>query len=115
MAMLQQMQLAPTVKPQVVANCRALVDGERAAKGGVSGAAIKTAYMAVTAFVAGCYQGITEKMLSEMANNLEPFQVSFTASGGAVLRAEWRNVQRCLQRAISVEPGKGRELLHLFQ
>src|SRR5262252_10343413 len=54
-ATLYEMLLAPDVKPQVVADCQALVERELDSKSGISGTAIKIAYKAITAFKHGAY------------------------------------------------------------
>src|SRR5215469_7404031 len=81
-ATLEQMLLAPEVQPRVVADCMALVEQELAAKSGVSGAAIKVAYKAVTAFAPGYYRETIESMLPDMADKLQPFWADFQTSGG---------------------------------
>lgn len=82
-ATLEQMLLAPDVQPRVVADCMALVDQQLAAKSGISGAAVKVAYKAVTTFATGYYRETIESMLPDMADKLEPFWVDFQTSGGA--------------------------------
>ncbi len=82
-ATLHQMLLTPDVQPQVVADCRALVDQELAGKSGISGSAVKVAYKAVTTFAPGYYQEMIEAMLPDMADKLQPYWADFTASGGA--------------------------------
>jgi hypothetical protein len=81
-ATLEQMLLAPDVQPRVVADCMALVEQELAAKSGVSGAAVKLAYKAVTAFAPGYYKETIEAMLPDMADKLQPFWADFQESGG---------------------------------
>jgi hypothetical protein len=82
-ATLEQMLLAPDVKPRVVADCMALVESELAAKSGVSGAAVKVAYKAITTFAPGYYKETIESMLPDMAAKLDPFWADFASSGGA--------------------------------
>ncbi len=82
-ATLEQMLLAPDVQPRVVADCMALVEQELAAKSGVSGAAVKVAYKAVTTFAPGYYKETIESMLPDMAVKLEPYWADFQSSGGA--------------------------------
>jgi hypothetical protein len=82
-ATLQEMLLAPDVKPQVVADCQALVEQELSSKSGISATAIKVAYKAVTAFAPGYYQETVGIMLPDMAHQLQPFWADFTASGGS--------------------------------
>ena len=80
---LQEMLLTPAVKPNVVADCQALVEQELSSKSGISATAIKVAYKAVTAFAPGYYQETVANMLPEMTDQLQPFWADFTASGGA--------------------------------
>jgi len=82
-ATLQEMLLAPDVKPQVVADCQALVERELHSKSGVSGTAIKIAYKAITAFAPGYYTETVESMLPDMADKLQPFWADFIASGSS--------------------------------
>ena len=69
--------------PRLVADTRALVDSELAAKGGISGTAVKAAYKAVNAFAPGYYQETLSNMLPEMIVQLEPYWADFGASGSA--------------------------------
>ena len=82
-ATLREMLLAPDVKPQVVADCQALVERELHSKSGVSGTAIKIAYKAITTFAPGYYTETVESMLPDMADRLQPFWADFIASGGS--------------------------------
>lgn len=81
-ATLEQMLLAPDAAPRVVDDCIALVEQELASKSGVSGAAVKLAYKAVTTFAPGYYRETIESMLPDMADKLQPFWADFQASGG---------------------------------
>jgi len=80
---LQEMLLTPAVKPNVVADCQALVEQELSSKSGISATAIKVAYKAVTAFAPGYYQETVANMLPEMTDQLQPFWADFVASGGS--------------------------------
>ena len=82
-ATLHEMLLAPDVKPQVVADCQALVERELHSKSGVSGTAIKIAYKAINAFAPGYYTQTVESMLPDLTDRLQPFWADFIASGGA--------------------------------
>lgn len=82
-ATLHEMLLAADVKPQVVADCQALVERELHSKSGVSGTAIKIAYKAITSFAPGYYTETVESMLPDMADKLQPFWADFIASGGS--------------------------------
>jgi hypothetical protein len=81
-ATLEQMLLAPDAAPRVVDDCMALVEQELAGKSGISGAAVKVAYKAVTTFAPGYYKETIESMLPDMAEQLQPFWADFQASGG---------------------------------
>jgi hypothetical protein len=80
---LRQLLLAPETMPQVVADCRRMIEQELSSKSGVSGAAVKVAYKAITAFAPGYYQAAIEEMLPNLTDKLEPFWADFNASGGA--------------------------------
>jgi hypothetical protein len=82
-ATLSQMLLGPATFPQVVADCRALVDQEISSKNGVSATAVKVAYKAVTAFAPGYYQNALSNMLPSFTEQLEPFWADFVYSGGS--------------------------------
>jgi hypothetical protein len=81
-ATLQELLLAPDVKPRVVTDCQGLVEQELSAKG-IAATPLKVAYKAVTAFAPGYYQQTIEAMLPHIAYALEPFWADFSASGGA--------------------------------
>jgi len=82
-ATLQQILLAPDVRPQVVADCNALIEHEVSEKSGMSGTALKVAYKTATTFAPGHVRHILETLLPKMADNLQPFWADFNASGGA--------------------------------
>jgi hypothetical protein len=67
---------------QIAADCQALVEQELAEKSGVSAAAVKVAYKAVTTFAPGYYQQTVEEMVPEMLNELQPFWADFQVAGG---------------------------------
>ena len=83
MATLREMLLAPEVRPQVVADCQALVKQELSAKSGISATAIKVAYKVVTTFAPGYCQSSVESMLPDMTDQLEPFWADFITTGGS--------------------------------
>jgi hypothetical protein len=83
MATLPEMLLTPDNWPNVTADLQALVESQLAAKSGLSGAALKTAYKAVTSFAPGYYQETVSGMVPEMADRLQPYWADFLASGGA--------------------------------
>ena len=82
-ATLQQILLAPDVRPQVVADCNALIEHEVSEKSGMSGTGLKVAYKTATTFAPGHVRHILETLLPKMADNLQPFWADFNASGGA--------------------------------
>ena len=83
MPMLSETVLTEQNMPHLVADTQALVDGELANKGGISGAALKTAYKAITAFAPGYYQNVIESMLPDMVRQLDSYWADFATSGGA--------------------------------
>ena len=82
-ATLQDILLAPGTKPQVVADCRALVDQQVKDKSGISATALKLGYKTVTSFAPGYLNDTIDSMLPEFVAQLEPFWVEFVASGSA--------------------------------
>jgi hypothetical protein len=82
-ATLQQILLAPDTRPGVIADCQALIEQEVSDMSGVSGTAVKLAYKAVIKFSPGHIHHMVEVLLPEMADELEPYWVQFSASGDA--------------------------------
>jgi hypothetical protein len=82
-ATLQEILLAPDTQPQVIADCRTLIEQELASKSGISGAALKLAYKTVTTFAPGHLNHMLNTMLPKMVDKLEPFWADFTTSGGS--------------------------------
>ena len=74
--------LANGAQQQIAADCVALVDQEISAKSGVSAAALKLAYAAVTTFAPGYYQTTVEKLVPKMLRQLQPFWSDFRAGDG---------------------------------
>jgi hypothetical protein len=74
--------LANGAREQIAADCVALVDQEISAKSGVSAAALKVAYAAVTTFAPGYYQTTVEKLVPKMLHRLQPFWADFQAGSG---------------------------------
>ena len=64
------------------ADCQAIIVQELSAKSGVSGAALKVAYKAVTAFAPGYYQSTVDDMVPHLLTQLQPFWADFQAAGG---------------------------------
>jgi hypothetical protein len=82
-ATLQEILLAPDTRPQVLADCRTLIDQEIADKSGVSGTAVKLAYKTVTSFAPGYFNSTVEEMFPQLVDKLEPFWADFATSGGS--------------------------------
>ncbi|GAA5194030.1 hypothetical protein GCM10023322_57420 [Rugosimonospora acidiphila] len=81
-ATLPDILLADGAKQQIAADCQALVGQELSAKSGMSAAALKVAYKAVTAFAPGYYQSTVEDMVPDLLTQLQPFWADFHAAGG---------------------------------
>jgi hypothetical protein len=82
-ATLQEILLAPNIRPQVIADCQTLIDEEVSEKSGVSGAAVKIAYKTVKAVAPGHIQHMVKSLLPDLVDKLEPYWADFTASGGS--------------------------------
>jgi hypothetical protein len=82
-ATLHEILLSPENRPQVVADCNALIEHEVSEKSGISGTAIKLAYKTASTFAPGHVRHIIGTLLPSMADNLQPFWADFNASGGA--------------------------------
>jgi hypothetical protein len=82
-ATLQEILLAPDIKPRVVADCLRLIDEEVSEKSGVSGATVKIAYKTVKAFAPGHIQHMVQSLLPDLVDKLQPYWADFTASGGS--------------------------------
>ena len=79
MATLQEMLLAPGIRPTVVADCEDLVTNQVAELSGVTGAAIKLAYNTVRKFDANHIHGMIETILPNVADALQPYWAQFSA------------------------------------
>jgi len=82
-ATLHEILLSPQNRPQVVADCNALIEHEVAEKSGISGTALKLAYKTASTFAPGHVRHIIGTLLPGMADNLQPFWADFHASGGS--------------------------------
>ena len=86
MATLQEMLLAPAIRPTAVADCEDLVTDQVAELSGVTGAAMKLAYNTVRKFDANHIHGMIETILPNVADALQPywaqFSEEFTPSSG---------------------------------
>jgi hypothetical protein len=83
-ANIPDMLLTPGALQRLAADCQTLVEQELSTKSGVSAAAVKVAYKAVTAFAPGYYQSTVEKMVPAFLAQLQPFWADFQAAGGGV-------------------------------
>jgi len=82
-ATLSQSLLAPETRPQVIADCHALIEQQVGDMSGISGTAVKLAYKTVNKFMPGHVLHMVESLLPDMADRLEPYWADFSASGGA--------------------------------
>ncbi|MET0418197.1 MAG: hypothetical protein ABW022_19465 [Actinoplanes sp.] len=72
----------PGAQQKLSADAQALVEQELAEKSGVSAAAVKLAYKAVTAFAPGYYAQTVEEMIPAMLEQLQPYWADFQVAGG---------------------------------
>ena len=82
-ATLQEILLAPDIRPQVIADCQKLIDEEVSEKSGISGAAVKLAYKTVKAVAPGYIQHMVTSLLPDLVDKLDPYWADFAASGGS--------------------------------
>jgi uncharacterized protein DUF6918 len=82
-ATLHEILLAPEIKPQVIADCNALIEEEVRGKSGVSGTAVKLAYKTASTFAPGHVRKMVGTLLPGMADNLQPYWADFLVSGGS--------------------------------
>jgi len=82
-ATLEQILLAPDVRPKVDADCCQLIEQEVGDKTGPSGAAIKVAFKTVTSFAPGYFRSTVSDLVPQIAGVLQPFWADFGASGGS--------------------------------
>lgn len=99
-ATLQEALLAPDVRPQLIADCLALIQQQLAEMSGISGTAVKLAYKTVNTFLPGHVRHMVESLLPDMADKLQPYWAEFHASGGGefgdYLAKRGREVADCL-------------------
>src|SRR6266702_8610502 len=72
-ATLQEILLAPATRPQVIADCNALIEHEVSEKPGISGTAVKLAYKTASTFAPGHVRQMVGTLLQGMADQLHPF------------------------------------------
>ena len=82
MPTLSEILLTPERKPQVAADCLALIDAELAGKSGISGGALKLAFRTVNGFASGYVRQRVESILPQAVSELEPYWASFQQEGG---------------------------------
>jgi hypothetical protein len=82
-ATLDQILLAPDVRPDVIVDCLVLIDQEVSAKSGISGAGVKLAYKTAKTFAKGYLQSTVENLGPDLIASLEPYWADFNTSGAA--------------------------------
>jgi hypothetical protein len=82
-ALLSEILFSPDTQPQLAADCYALIEREVAELSGVSGVAVKVAYKTVDTILPGHIQYMTEAMLPQLVDELEPYWAGFRSSGGS--------------------------------
>jgi hypothetical protein len=80
---LQEILVAPSRRPAVVADLQTLVAQEVAAKNGVSGAVVKTGYAAITKLRPGIVPDTVDRMLEQFAGALDPFYAEYRGQAGS--------------------------------
>lgn len=73
-----------TVRESIAADCAKLIDKQVAAKGGLSGMAMKTAYSVIKGVGAGYIPGAISRLLPETCTALEPMWQEGTDAGDPV-------------------------------
>lgn len=73
MSTLSEVMLVPGNRPKVIADCVRLIEEEVDSKGGLSGLAIKGAFMVVKAVKPGFISESVDHMLDDFVSRLEPF------------------------------------------
>jgi hypothetical protein len=82
-AALHEILLTPDTRPEVVSDCRTLIEQELSEKHGVSGTAVKLGYKTVTNFAPGYFSNTLNDLLPQIVDKLEPSWADFNASGGS--------------------------------
>jgi Family of unknown function (DUF6918) len=80
---LQEILLAPGIRPHVIDDCHQLVEQQVAELSGVSGTAVKLAYKTVNTFKPGHIRHMVKVLVPEMVDKLEPYWADFCTSGGS--------------------------------
>jgi hypothetical protein len=84
MATLKEILLAPSRRPAVVNDCVELVDSEVASKSGLTGMAVKAAYMVVKKLKPGMIREAVDSLLDEFVERMEPFYADCLKAGQTV-------------------------------
>ncbi len=82
MATLTELLLTDEKKPQLVRDSARVVDEEVAAKRGISGVAIKTAYKAVKAFKPTIIPDVMKALIPDFVSRMEPFYARHLEADG---------------------------------
>ncbi|HEX6524419.1 MAG TPA: hypothetical protein VF070_31125 [Streptosporangiaceae bacterium] len=80
---LQEMLLAPEIRPKVIADCHALIEQEVSDMSGISGTAVRLAYKTVIVFSPGHVRYMVEVLLPRMTEELEPYWADFSTGDGS--------------------------------
>ena len=81
MATLKEILLVPARRPAVVTGCVELVDSEVASKSGLTGMAIKAAYMVVKKIKPGIIREAVDSLLDEFVERMEPYYADCLKGG----------------------------------
>ena len=72
-------------RPQVVADCAALVDDQVKQKSGLTGVAIKAAYTTIKSIKKGFVPEVIDDLLDDWLTKLQPFYDTWAAGAGGTL------------------------------
>jgi hypothetical protein len=92
----------------VVDDCLALIDGEVADKGGLTGLAIKAGYRTVQGIKPGFVKQVVTDLLPEFARALEPIYQEARASGHGVREHFNANATRVADALLSITDEKAK-------
>lgn len=82
MGTLRETLLTDARRPQLLADCQGVLDAEVAAKGGLSGMALKGAYRTVQKIKPGFVRGVMNLLLDEWVTDLEDTYQAWQADDG---------------------------------
>jgi hypothetical protein len=82
-ATLQEILLAPGVRPQLTADCYQLLEQQIAELPGVSGTAVRLACKTVNTFRPGHIRYMVQALLPQLTGQLEPYWADFATSGNS--------------------------------